>query len=81
MTKSVITRWVVYEMRYFHYGNRYYSEQDDCQAQYMGDPRGTHSKETQLWTPLTDEQARVYWDRCNCGLKESVEFIMGGGTR
>jgi len=77
MIKSLITALVIYEMRCFHYGSHDYSGRSDCQAQYMGDHRGTYSEETQLWTPLSNEQARVYWDKCDCGLKRSVEAIMG----
>jgi len=76
MNKYLVPTSVIYEMQEFHFKSHYYSGQDDCQAQYMGDPRGTHSRATELWTPLSEGEANYYWIKCDCGLRESVEKIL-----
>jgi len=60
----------------FHYQGHYYSEQSDCPALYMGDERGTYNKTSEVWTPLTDEEANVYWVKCDCELKETIEGLI-----
>ena len=74
----MITSKAVYIMQEFHFHGHYYSEQPDCPAQFMGDGRGTYDKELEVWTPLTDTEAHVYWDKCDCGLAEAVESLIGG---
>ena len=65
-------------VQYFHHESHYYSESEDCPAMYMGDARGTYDKEKEVWTPLTDEAANAYWEKCDCLLREVVEKLLGG---
>lgn len=67
----------VYLMQDFHHQSDYYSESEYCPALYMGDERGTYDNESGLWAPLTDTEAHDYWEKCNCGLKEAVESLIG----
>jgi len=72
----VVRREVIQAMQQFHYQSDYYSEQEMCPALDMGDERGTYNKTLEVWTPLTDEQANVYWAKCDCGLREAIEGLI-----
>ncbi len=72
----VVRSRVIQAVQNFHYRTHYYSEGEDCPALDMGDGRGTYDKTSEVWTPLTDEQANVYWAKCDCGLKETIEGLI-----
>jgi hypothetical protein len=74
----MITTEIIYRFRTWHYELQYHSEEegDDCPASHMAGDRGTYSTDYQSWTPLTLEQANVYWQKCDCGLREDVEWLL-----